>query len=361
MTSPLPYQILHQKGELKRRAEILRQKLNSCTICPRHCNTDRRHEVEGFCRSGRNPLVASTVAHFGEEPALVGKNGAGNIFFGSCNLRCVYCQNWQISHPSNKSQTTFPSPLVGEGVRRRRTGEGERRKNEMTVDELADRMIVLQNQGCHNINFVSPSHFAAQMVEAIAIACDKGLNVPLVYNTNAYDDIETLELLDGIIDIYLPDIKYADDLTAIKYSQARDYTQISRIAIKEMYRQAGILQMDENGLARRGLIVRHLILPNDMAGGEDSFRFLAEEVSRKVTISVMAQYYPTNKAELIPLLSRKIRFSEYTAVLDLLDKYGLENGWIQELESSETYCPDFTREAPFDGSTLLTINPELVE
>jgi len=185
--------------------------------------------------------------------------------------------------------------------------------------------------------------------------------VPLVYNTNAYDDIETLELLDGIIDIYLPDIKYADDLTAIKYSQARDYTQISRIAIKEMYRQAGILQMDENGLARRGLIVRHLILPNDMAGGEDSFRFLAEEVSRKVTISVMAQYYPTNKAELIPLLSRKIRFSEYTAVLDLLDKYGLENGWIQELESSETYCPDFTREAPFDGSTLLTINPELVE
>jgi len=126
MTSPLPYQILHQKGELKRRAEILRQKLNSCTICPRHCNTDRRHEVEGFCRSGRNPLVASTVAHFGEEPALVGKNGAGNIFFGSCNLRCVYCQNWQISHPSNKSQTTFPSPLVGEGVRRRRTGEGDR-------------------------------------------------------------------------------------------------------------------------------------------------------------------------------------------------------------------------------------------
>lgn len=287
------------------------------------------NEIEGFCRSGRNPLVASTVAHFGEEPVLVGTNGGGNIFFGSCNLRCVYCQNGQISH----------------------TEKGGR-KNEITVEELADRMIALQNQGCHNINFVSPSHFVAQMVEAIEIACDKGLNVPLVYNTNAYDDIETLGLLDGIIDIYLPDIKYADDATAVKYSQARDYVRISRRAIKEMHRQVGNLELDENGLARRGLIVRHLILPNDIAGSEDSFRFLAEEVSREVTVSLMSQYYPTNKADRIPLLSRKIRPSEYAAVLDWLDKYGLENGWVQELESSDTYRPDFTRKTPFDNREL---------
>ncbi|MBI2339675.1 MAG: hypothetical protein HYU99_04825 [Deltaproteobacteria bacterium] len=388
------YQILHQTGKLRH----LQDRLRSCAVCPRHCLADRWNEVEGFCRSGRNPLVASTVAHFGEEPALVGKNGAGNIFFGSCNLRCVYCQNWQISHPRSETGTgdafgvapdraaggagpvrgnphpssRHPSPsgalplrAAGGPASATRSAEDERetrrrqdpflriaRKNEMTVEELANRMIALQNQGCHNINFVSPSHFAAQMVEAIAIACDNGLKVPLVYNTNAYDDIETLKLLDGIIDIYLPDIKYADDLTAIKYSQARDYVQISQRAIKEMYRQVGNLELDENGLARRGLIVRHLILPNDIGGSEASLKFLAEEISREVTISVMAQYYPTNKAERIPLLSRKIRSSEYDAVLDLLDKYGLENGWVQELESSETYRPDFDREAPFDNREL---------
>lgn len=325
----LPYQILHQTGELKQRAEILREKLNSCVICPRHCLADRLHEVEGFCQSGKNPLVASTVLHFGEEPVLVGTKGAGNVFFGSCNLRCVYCQNWQISHPK-----------IG------------KRKNEITVQELANRIIDLQNKGCANINFVSPSHFVAQTVEAISLACEKGLSVPLVYNTNAYDDLETLKLLEGIIDIYLPDIKYSDDLTAIKYSQARDYTWISRTAIKEMYRQVGLLQVDNNNLARRGLIVRHLILPNELGDTESAFKFLAEEISKEIAVSVMAQYYPTNKAENIPLLSRKIRSSEYDKVLELLDKYGLENGWVQELEAPDVYRPDFTRDTPFDNREL---------
>lgn len=323
------YLNLYKSGELKKRVELLNQKLNACTVCPRHCEADRMHEIEGFCKSGRNPLVASTVAHFGEEPVLVGTKGAGNIFFGSCNLRCVYCQNWQISHPV-----------------------GQKRIGEISCEELAEKMITLQNQGCHNINFVSPSHFAAQMLEAIYLAIGKGLNVPLVYNTNAYDDLETLKLLDGVIDIYLPDIKYADDLTGLKYSQARSYTEISRIAVKEMFRQVGFLELDEKGLAKKGLIVRHLILPNDLAQSEETLKFLATEVSRYINISLMAQYYPTNKAEKIPLLSRKIRESEYNRAVDLLDKYGLENGWVQEFESSEVYRPDFNREKPFDNKEL---------
>lgn len=324
-----PYQHLSKIGELKKRAERLKVKLSSCVICPRHCEADRLNELEGFCKSGRNPLVASTVAHFGEEPVLVGKNGAGNVFFGSCNLRCVYCQNWQISHPQR-------------GLR----------KNEITVEELADRMIDLQTQGCHNINFVSPSHFVAQMVEAVSIAAEKGLSIPLVYNTNAYDDLETLKALDGIIDIYLPDIKYSDDLAAIKYSQARDYVAISRRAIKEMWRQTGKLMLDANGLAQRGMIVRHLILPNDISGTEESLKFLSEEVSKEITVSLMAQYYPTNKAEKIPLLSRKIRTREYEQAIDLLEKYGLENGWVQEMEATDVYKPNFEKEQPFDNREL---------
>lgn len=332
-----PYQILHQSGELKQRVQLMNEKLKSCTVCPRHCLSNRWSEEEGFCLSGRHPIVSSVVAHFGEEPVLVGTNGAGNIFFGSCNLRCVYCQNWQISHPKNDSvQTRLQQP----------------RKDEMTVDDLASKMIELQNKGCHNINFVSPSHFVPQLLEAIALACDKGLDLPLVYNTNAYDDLHTLQLLDGVIDIYLPDLKYANDLDAVRYSQARDYVAISQAAVKEMYRQVGNLQLDKNGLASKGIIVRHLVLPNDLAGTEETFEFLSKEISPEVTISLMAQYYPTNKAERIPLLSRQIRPSEYARAIDLLEKYGLVNGWLQELEAPEVYRPDFTREKPFDESSL---------
>ncbi len=334
------YLELYSTGELERRKNLLKTRLSSCVICPRHCEANRLEEVEGFCQSGRNPLVASTVAHFGEEPVLVGEKGAGNVFFGSCNLRCVYCQNWQISHPKK----SILSPTLSH--------QGRGRKNEMTVEELAERMMSLQHQGCHNINFVSPSHFVAQMVEAVFIACGMGLNIPLVYNTNAYDDLETLRMLDGLVDIYLPDIKYSDDLTAIKYSQARDYVNISRAAIREMYRQVGNVVVDENNIAQRGLIVRHLILPNDLGDTELAFKFLSEEISKEVAVSVMAQYYPTNKSEKIPLLSRKIRSSEYERALDLLEKYGLENGWVQEMEATDVYRPDFNRDAPFDNREL---------
>lgn len=324
-----PYHQLYASGELKRRVQILQERLRSCRVCPRHCDADRWNEIEGFCKSGRNPLVASSVAHFGEEPVLVGKHGAGNIFFASCNLRCVYCQNWQISHPP-----------------------AGKRLHEVTCEELADKMIALQNQGCHNINFVSPSHFVAQMLEAIEIAVAKGLHVPLVYNTNAYDDLETLKLLDGVIDIYLPDLKYSDDLLGLKYSQARSYVEISRQAVQEMFRQVGLLETDEQGLAKRGLIVRHLILPHDLAGSESTLKFLAEEVSRYVNVSLMSQYYPTNKAEKISKLSRKINQAEYDFAVTMLEKYRLEEGYWQEFESSEVYRPDFNRERPFDNREL---------
>lgn len=334
------YLQLHKSGELKKRAEILISKLSSCTICPRHCQVDRsgdenkregkeEKEEEGFCKTGRKAIVSSTVAHFGEEPVLVGKNGAGNVFFGHCNLRCVYCQNWQISHPV-----------------------GGARPNEITGEELAGRLIDLQNKGCHNINFVSPSHFVAQMVESISLAADRGLKIPIVYNTNAYDDLETLKLLDGIVDIYLPDIKYADDVAAVKYSQARDYWSVSKKAIAEMYRQVGNLILDENGIAQKGLIVRHLILPNDVADTEECLKFLAREISRDVSVSLMAQYYPTNKSTRVSLLDRKIRASEYDKAVSLLDKFGLKNGWVQEMEASETYRPDFEKEKPFNNSEL---------
>ena len=338
------YLQLYKSGELKKRAEILISKLSSCTICPRHCHVDRSEDrsrreekgekvigekEEGFCKTGRKPIVSSTVAHFGEEPVLVGKNGAGNVFFGHCNLRCVYCQNWQISHPVGKA-----------------------RQNEITSQELADRLLSLQNKGCHNINFVSPSHFVAQMVEAIFLACQKGLRLPIVYNTNAFDDVETLKLLEGIVDIYLPDIKYADDVAAVKYSQARDYWQTSKEAIKEMYRQVGNLVLDENGIAQRGLIVRHLILPNDVAETEECLRFLANEISPEISVSLMAQYYPTNKSDRVPLLDRKIRVSEYEKAVSYLEKFGLKNGWVQEMEASETYRPNFEKEKPFNNAEL---------
>ena len=223
----------------------------------------------------------------------------------------------------------------------------------MTCEELADRMIALQNQGCHNINFVSPSHFVAQMLEAIHIAIGKGLHVPLVYNTNAYDDLDTLKNLTGVIDIYLPDLKYANPLVARQYSQAPEYPEISQQAVKEMFRQVGLLKTNAPGLAERGLIVRHLLLPNDLADTEVTLRFLAEEISREVTVSLMAQYYPTHKATQIPLLSRKIREREYEKAVALLEKYGLENGWIQEFAGTpETYRPDFEREKPFNHAEL---------
>jgi putative pyruvate formate lyase activating enzyme len=240
------YLALLRTGELQQRVESLEKLLDECTVCPRDCLNNRLNNEIAACYSGRLPIVSSYTAHFGEEPPLVGSRGAGNIFFGNCNLRCVYCQNYQISQ-THKQQL----------------------KNEVTHERLAEIMLELQERGCHNINFVSPTHFAPQMARSILLAAQKGLRLPIVYNTNAYDAITVLKFLENVVDIYLPDLKYADDEAGFLYSKVRSYKEYSRLALKEMYRQTGPdLVFDDHGLLRRGLVVRLLVLPNDVGSVE---------------------------------------------------------------------------------------------
>lgn len=311
-------------GELPNRVEKLERLLESCTVCPRDCFNNRLNNELAACYSGRLPIVSSYTAHFGEEPPLVGTAGAGNIFFGNCNLRCVYCQNYQISQ-THKEQI----------------------KNEVTHERLADMMLELQSRGCHNINFVSPTHFAPQMARSILVAARLGLSIPIVYNTNAYDSVEVLRLLDGVVDVYLPDLKYADDESGYLYSKVRSYRDVSRSALKEMYRQTGDeLVFDNNGLLKRGLVVRLLVLPNDIGSIGESIEWIRDELSPRVAISLMAQYYPTNQAESnqrYMLLSRRIRESEWMKATAALEELGMEEGWVQEFDGAAYYYrPDFT-------------------
>jgi putative pyruvate formate lyase activating enzyme len=324
------YLTLLETGELVRRVAALESMLAACSICPKDCGNDRLRGEIAACYSGRLPIVSSYTAHFGEEPCLSGTLGAGNIFFGNCNLRCVYCQNYQISQSWK-----------------------EQRKNEVTHERLAEMMLELQARGCHNIGFVSPTHFAPQMARAILIAAEKGLQLPIVYNTNAYDSIEVLRLLDGIVDIYLPDLKYADSDSGFQYSKVRDYPFHARAAIKEMHRQMGDeLVFGEDGILERGLLIRLLALPNGIAGVEENLRWIHDELSPRTAISLMAQYYATNKAATDPryiLLSRRISEGEWFEAVSLLDELGMEEGFVQEYESSSHYYrPDFTdKEKPF--------------
>jgi putative pyruvate formate lyase activating enzyme len=324
------YLKLLKANELEHRVEQLEAMLAACNICPKNCANDRLNDEIAACYSGRLPIVSSYTAHFGEEPCLSGTKGAGNIFFGNCNLRCVYCQNYQISQIWR-----------------------EQRKNEVTHERLAEMMLELQDRGCHNIGFVSPTHFAPQMARGILIAAQNGLEVPIVYNTNAYDSVEVLNLLDGIVDIYLPDLKYADSDAGFKYSKVRDYAIHSRAAIKEMHRQMGDTRVfDENGLLKRGVLIRLLVLPNDIAEIEKSLRWIHDELSPKTAVSLMAQYYATNKAatdERYILLSRRISEGEWFEAVSLLDDLGMEEGFMQEYESaSHYYRPNFNdKEKPF--------------
>lgn len=321
---------LFRAGELKKRVEALEKLLESCSICPKNCGNNRLRDEIAACYSGRLPVVSSYTAHFGEEPVLSGVRGAGNIFFGNCNLRCVYCQNYQISQHWR-----------------------EQKKNEITHERLAEMMLELQRRGCHNIAFVSPTHFAAQLVRAILIAAENGLNLPIVYNTNAYDSVEVLRLLDGIVDVYLPDLKYADSDAGFQYSKVRDYARFARLAIKEMFRQTGDkLIFDGDGLLRSGLVIRLLVLPNDLAGIEENLRWIKEELSPKTAISLMAQYYATNKAATDAryiLLSRRISEREWFEAVSLLEELEIEEGFMQEYETASFYYrPDFTdAEKPF--------------
>jgi putative pyruvate formate lyase activating enzyme len=324
------YLKLYHSGELHRRVEALEAMLAACDICPHDCGNNRLKNEIARCYSGYLPIVSSYTAHFGEEPALVGTHGVGNIFFGNCNLRCVYCQNYLISQNYK-----------------------EEAKNEVSFERLAGMMLELQAKGCHEIGFVSPTHFVPQIIKSVEIAAGRGLSLPLIYNTNAYDSVEVLRLLDGIIDIYLPDLKYSDDDMGYQYSKIKEYPRHARDAIKEMHRQVGSeLVISRDGLIKRGLIIRHLVLPNDIAGSKDALKWVHSELGSHTTLSVMSQYFPTHKAVSMPLVDRKIRQSEYERVLALLGALDMDKGWAQEYEASEYYKPEFEdRDRPFKGGS----------
>ena len=293
--------------ELQKRIESAYQLLESCRACPRECGADRlKNDKLGFCRSGLNPIIASASAHHGEEPPLSGTKGSGTIFFANCNLRCVYCQNYPISQ-------------MGTG-------------SEKTPGELACQMTWLQEQGCHNLNLVTPTHFMPQFLKALGIARERGFTLPIVYNTSGYESVEALRLLEGIVDIYMPDMRYSDDAVGRRYSAAPDYPEVNRAAVKEMYRQVGNLATNDEGLAVRGLIVRHLVLPNGLSGTAAIMKFLAEEISKDVCISLMSQYFPAYKAIGTKELGRRVTAGEYEEAYQIMQNYGLENGWVQELE-----------------------------
>lgn len=311
---------------LTRAAEIIK----SCTSCPRNCLADRTNGELGTCQSKDLPIVSSFTPHFGEEPVLSGTRGAGNIFFGNCNLNCDYCQNFVISQN--------PKAEI---------------KNEVSLERLAEIMLDLQNKNCHNIGMVSPTHFAVPILKSIKMAIDRGLNLPIIYNTNGYDSVEVLKLYNDVIDIYLPDFKYGNNDYGRRHSKVSDYFDKVKLTIIEMYEQVGSELVYENDVVARGLIIRHLVLPNGLAESEEVFKFI-KNLDRKIHISLMAQYYPTNRAERNILLNRSVRYSEFERVTQLLDKYGLENGWIQEMESHDFYRPNFQkdREDPFSNKKL---------
>ena len=275
--------------------------LEECCVCPRSCGANRLAGESGQCHVTSQLLVSSCGPHFGEEAPLVGRRGSGTIFFTYCNLHCVFCQNYTISQ-------------LGEGF-------------SASSEELAGMMLSLQAKGCHNINLVSPTHVVPYILDALEVAAGKGLNLPLVYNSGGYDSLETLKLLDGIVDIYMPDMKYSDGKVAEELSGVKDYPSINRAAVKEMHRQVGDLQTDKQGIARRGLLVRHLVLPSRLAGTQEVVHFLAREVSTNTYLNIMAQYHPCHKAYDIPSLARPISGKEFQEAVDLAHQGGLHR-WI---------------------------------
>ncbi|HEY46095.1 MAG: radical SAM protein [Anaerolineae bacterium SM23_ 63] len=290
------YLSLHQSGELAERAVRARQRESACDLCARYCRVDRS-ERHGACRTGTKARVASYGPHHGEEEPLRGWRGSGTIFFTWCNLRCQYCQNSDISQgPAGR---------------------------EIESDELAAIMLTLQESGCHNINFVSPSHVVAEILEALVIAAGHGLRIPLVYNTGGYDSPEALTLLDGVVDIYMPDMKYADRLVARRLSKIGNYPEVNKTAIREMHRQVGDLKQDSRGIAQRGLLIRHLVLPEGLAGTEEIVRFLAEEISTNTYLNLMDQYRPSFKAHEYPPLNRRLTSDEYREALKMAQEAGL--------------------------------------
>jgi len=300
MPSSYPaYLELFESGELARRARQAVDSLANCAVCARECRVDRLDETDlkSYCRTGRHALVSSCFAHHGEESCLRGRGGSGTIFFTHCNLRCVFCQNFDISW------------------------EGHGRP--VTAEELADMMLRLQGQGCHNVNFVTPSHVVPQILEALCAAAERGLRLPLVYNTGGYDRFETLQLLDGVVDIYMPDFKFWDPEVSKELANAEDYREVACRAIREMHRQVGDLVIDREGLARRGLLVRHLVMPNGLAGTREVMRFLAREVSTDTYVNVMPQYRPEGHAHRCDAINRPLWLDEFHQALAMAQEAGL--------------------------------------
>lgn len=302
----------YQEGKLQEKSEKLYQALACCTLCPRNCRVNRLEGKFGFCKTGKKARVYSYFSHYGEEPAISGENGSGTIFFSNCNLRCAYCQNHEFSQ-------------LGKG-------------REVSEEELASFMLELQQEGCHNINFVTPTHNIPQILKALVLTVEKGLKIPLVYNSSGYDSVETLRLLEGIFDIYLPDARYGESAPALKYSQAKDYPAINKIALKEMHRQAGVAKLNNDDVIESGLIIRHLVLPNNLSSTDKIMRFIAQELSPDTYISLMSQYFPCHKAKDYPELSRRIRQEEYSAAMEIMYSCRLHNGWVQDEQGLDRFA-----------------------
>ncbi len=302
----------YKNKSLIKTAKKIWEMLESCSLCPRNCKVNRLKNEKGFCKTGIKARVCSFMPHYGEEPSISGQKGSGTIFFSYCNQGCVYCQNYEFSQ-------------LGQG-------------KEITPEELAGFMLELQELGCHNINLVTPTHVLPQILKALTIAIPKGLNLPLVYNTGGYELAHIIELLNGIVDIFLPDMRYAENEMAIKYSSAPGYPQYNQSAVKQMHSQVGVAEIDEQGIIQKGLIIRHLVLPHNIAGTDEIMQFISREVSQETYISLMSQYLPYYKASSFPELSRRLTYNEYEEAKENMHAHNLYNGWVQESYGLERFA-----------------------
>jgi len=306
-------------------SRLLDEKLNSCDICPHMCKVNRSRGEKGLCSAGYKPVISAALPHHGEEPPISGSKGSGTIFFSYCNMKCVYCQNYQISQ--------------------------EREGREYSIPELVRTMLYLENSGCHNINLVSPTIWTPFIIKALYHARLKGLSIPMVFNTGGYDNPEIIKMLDGAIDIYMPDMRYSDDEKARKYSHVREYTHYNQQSVKEMYRQVGNLKLDKDGIARKGLLIRILVMPENIGGVKKTLDFIKRELSTNVYLSIMAQYQPTYKAAGYPELNRTITAKEYLEIVKYAERKGFSYGYTQDYISfdkeEDLFMPDFKKKEIF--------------
>jgi len=300
----MKYLDLFESGALLERVKQAYSRLAACDLCPHECGVNRIRGEHGVCGAALQPRIASANVHKGEEPPISGTSGSGTIFFSGCSLKCRFCQNFPISQLFN-----------GEDI---------------TVSKLAERMLRLQSQGVHNINLVTPTHYLPQLLAALYQAIPQGFCLPIVWNCSGYEKVDALRLLDGVVDVYLPDMKYADDAVAVRLSSAPGYRAINRAAVSEMLRQVGHLQLDDDGLAVRGLIIRHLVLPNGLAGTRDTLQWIAENLGHETHISLMKQYFPAHRALETEGVDRKVTDDEYDQAVECLEEFELENGWVQD-------------------------------